>query len=160
MATLACLSLPRTTYTASVEDIETRLNGLESLYHQHIHSHSGVFEWSGAFDLSSGTYTWPFLRLGSVYGANDTTMHVALLLTDETAESYENDPSPGMLDGDELEELAEATGATLVVVGQVVDIYSCGVTGAILAVVFLELAEAAGATLVAVGQSDRHLLRQ
>jgi len=89
--------------------IEARLTELEKLYHEHLHNHYGIFEWSGAFHLPPATYSWPFLRLGAVYGMNDTTMHIAVIATDETVEDYTHDASPGELDGDELDELKIAT---------------------------------------------------
>lgn len=96
--------------------LEARIAALEKDLHQHEHDHNGVFAWSGAFELTSlVSYSWSFLRVGEVYGANETTMHVAIVLTDESRESFAShgpDDSPAALrelDGDQLDELHDAT---------------------------------------------------
>ena len=87
-----------------------RVAQLEAQLHAHLHDHAGIFDWSGAFNLPPGAYSWRFDKVNSVYGAyNETVMHVAITLTDETVASYADDPSPGEIDGDELDELKEAT---------------------------------------------------
>ena len=71
--------------------IAERVDSLEMLYHQHLHQHSGVFEWAGAYDdLAAGRYTWDWFKVRGMWGANDTAMHVAIL---PNPEGHEESPS-------------------------------------------------------------------
>ena len=64
----------------AASEIADRVDSLEMLYHQHLHQHSGVFEWAGTYDdLADGPYTWDWFKVRGMWGANDTAMHVTIL---------------------------------------------------------------------------------